>query len=101
MAVTLITLIVLLGTAFGLSLARYRERPREDSRSCGAWTWARSRALLSASALVSGKKILANWIEAHYPSWTRWIFFTLAAGFVYQAASGLFFEIFIARGMFG
>lgn len=98
---SLITIAVLLGTAFGLTFARYRARPEDDKRTYERWLGAKIRALFATDTWKTSRKVLADWIAAHYPAWTKWIFFALLASFLYQAAAGIFFEIFIARGLFG
>jgi len=101
MIMSLISVVVLLGTVFGLTYARYRERPEDDKRTYGRWLGVKTRALFAAGTRKTSRKVLAEWLEAHYPAWTKWIFFALLAGLLTQALTGIFFEIFIARGMFG
>lgn len=101
MVIRLITLLVLLGAAFGLTFARYRGRPDEDKRNFGEWLGESIGIALSSDPLSKTRKILADWTSAHYPVWTKWVFFGLLASFFFQALTGIFFEVFIARGMFG
>jgi hypothetical protein len=101
MIMSLITIAVLLGTIFGLTLARYRRRPEDDKRTYGSWLGAKARALFAAGPWKTARKVLAEWIAAHYPSWTKWILIALLASFLYQALAGIFFEVFVARGLFG
>ncbi len=101
MAVRLITVAFLLGTLFGLTFARFKGWPAEDRRTYGRWLAAKARELLSAETWKISRNTLAEWTAIHYPLWTKWIFIILLAGFLFQALTGLFFEIFIGRGLFG
>ena len=101
MIIRLITVASLLGTLVGLTLARYRGRPADDRRTYGKWLGAKSRAFFTAGTWKTSRKIRADWTAAHYPAWTKWILFALLASFLYQALAGIFFEVFIARGLFG
>jgi len=101
MILILITIAVLLGAALGLTYARYRGRPAEDKRTYEAWLAAKIRSLFSPGTWTAARKVLADWTAAHYPAWTKWVFFALLASLVYQALAGIFFEVFIRRGLFG
>ncbi|MHB8055458.1 MAG: hypothetical protein ACYDH3_09445 [Candidatus Aminicenantales bacterium] len=65
------------------------------------WLWAKTGAVVSPSFFRRTWKVWNGWAEAHYPGWVKWVFLAFAAAFVYQAASGLFFAVFIRRGLFG
>lgn len=101
MVIRLISLLGLLGTAFGLTFVRWRDRSAEDKRPYGNWLWANIRSLFTEDRWKSARARSAAWTSAYYPVWTKWVFFALLASFLYQAAAGLFFEIFVGRGMFG
>lgn len=101
MVIRLITLVALLGTAFGLTFGRYRGRPDNDERHFGSWLGETIGAAFSSDPLSKTRRILADWTSAHYPVWTKWVFFGFLASFFFQALTGIFFEVFIARGMFG
>jgi len=45
--------------------------------------------------------VLSDWTRAHYPGWTKWIFAGFGLSLAYLAASGLFYALFIPRGMSG
>jgi hypothetical protein len=101
MVIRLITLLGLLGTAFGLTYARWRARPAEDKRPYERWLWAGTRCLFTPVPWTRARAVLSAWTLAHYPVWTSWVFFALLASLAYQALSGFAFEIFIARGLYG
>jgi hypothetical protein len=101
MLIRFFTLLGLLGTALGLAFARYRGRRGDDKRNYGEWLGESIGAAFSSDPLSKTRRILADWTSAHYPLWTKWVFFGLLASFFFQALTGFFFEIFIPRGMFG
>jgi hypothetical protein len=65
------------------------------------WLGTRTKAFASPTFFRKSWNIWNGWAEAHYRGWTKWIFLAGAAAFLYLAASGLFFAIFIRRGLFG
>jgi hypothetical protein len=101
MVIRLLTLLGLLGTAFGLTFIRYRGRRKDDKRNYGEWLGESIGAAFSAAPASKARAGLSAWTSAHYPVWTKWIFFGLLVSFAFQALTGIFFEIFISRGMFG
>ena len=101
MIIRIVTLLGLLGTAFGLTFLRYRGRREDDKRTYGAWLAGSIGAAFSADLISRTRGILADWTAARYPVWTKWVFFVLLASFAFQAMTGIFFEIFIPRGMYG
>ncbi|MCX6565880.1 MAG: hypothetical protein NTW38_05575 [Candidatus Aminicenantes bacterium] len=65
------------------------------------WLGIRTKTYASPSFFRKSWDVWNGWAEAHYPGWTKWIFLGGAAAFLYLAVSGLFFSIFIRRGLFG
>jgi hypothetical protein len=101
MVIRLLTLFGLLGTAFGLTFVRYRGRRQDDERNYGEWLGESIGAAFSASPASKARAVLSAWTSAHYPVWTKWVFFGFLASFAFQALTGIVFEIFISRGLFG
>ncbi|MDD8026124.1 MAG: cytochrome b/b6 domain-containing protein [Acidobacteriota bacterium] len=46
-------------------------------------------------------KWFMDWTSRYYPGWMKWVFAVMILCFLYLAASGFFFGVFIPRGMFG
>jgi len=111
MAFTLITAATLIGVLFQRTHFRYAQAgkaagtapavPGATRPTYGRWLAGRLRALASGDAWKKIWKALVAWAAAHYPGWTTWIFAAFGASLVYLAASGLFFAVFIPRGMTG
>ena len=101
MAIRILTLLGLLGTAAGLTLIRYRGRRKDDRRSYGEWLGESIGAAFSTAPASKARAVLSAWTAARYPVWTKWVFIVLAASFAFQALTGIVFEIFISRGLFG
>jgi hypothetical protein len=104
MVFTIITVLAVLGVSYRLTSIRFKAKsPAAGKKAPGyfSWLWSRMRSLLKKETFRKGQNVVTDWIKNYYPGWTKWIFLTLAASFVYQAASGLFFAVFSPRGMFG
>jgi hypothetical protein len=67
----------------------------------GKWLGPRMKSAFTKSAFQRTWTALSDWSKAHYPAWTKWIFAAFGLSVVYLAASGLFYAIFIPRGMSG
>jgi len=76
----IVAVIALAGLIFRLTAIRHLTSPPVFRETWNIWT---------------------GWTRTQYPGWTRWVFLGWAAAFLYLAASGLFFAIFIRRGLFG
>lgn len=98
-----ITVLSVLGLVFWLTNARFAAKPPAPGKKADyfSWLWAGIRGLFKKETFKKGQKALDSWINSYYPGWTKWIFWALAASFVYQAASGFLFAVFSPRGMFG
>ena len=72
-----------------------------SAKAYGSWLRGRARTALSKQTYKSSKIVLGDWTRDHYPGWMKWIFIGLGASLAYLAVSGLFFAIFIPRGIFG
>jgi hypothetical protein len=104
MVFTIITVLAVLGVSYRLTSIRFKAKsPAAGKKAPGyfSWLWSRMRSLLKKETFRKGQNVVTDWIKNYYPGWTKWIFLTLAASFVYQAASGLLFAVFSPRGMFG
>ena len=107
----IIALLSLAGLVFRQTAIHYRtsspaaapgeSTPRFKPGAYLRWLGARAKALASPSFFRKTRDVWNGWAEAHYPGWTKWIFLGLGAVFFYLAVSGLFFAIFIRRGLFG
>jgi hypothetical protein len=65
------------------------------------WLGSQAKTIVSGESYKNAKVVLGDWTRDHYPGWLKWIFIGLGSNFAYLAASGLFFAVFIPRGMFG
>jgi len=65
------------------------------------WLGKHIRTIFSAAFFRRTWSIWNGWGEARYPGWLKWVFLVFAAAFAYLAASGLFFAVFIRRGLYG
>lgn len=65
------------------------------------WLRGQARTVVSGESFKNSKVVLGDWTRDHYPGRLKWIFIGLGASLAYLAASGLFFAVFIPRGMFG
>jgi hypothetical protein len=67
----------------------------------GRWLSARLKALAGREAWKKIWAAFAAWTAARYPGWTKWIFAAFGASLAYLAVTGIFYAVFIPRGMFG
>jgi hypothetical protein len=106
----IISVLAVLGVLFRQTAIRFRDSrtpapngaaPRFYWNAYGAWLAARTK---SAFQIRTAEKIGAefeSWTAKYYPGWTKWLFAAFALSFLYLAASGFFFAVFIARGIYG
>jgi hypothetical protein len=106
----LITVLVVGATFLGLAFHRFRTT-REEARSSLlyavilrkflAWLALRTVQIarrVSPAAVGAGLKALPLWKK---PVLEKWLYVSLYASFLYLAASGFFFAIFVPRGLYG
>jgi hypothetical protein len=110
MLFTIVTILVLAGTVLGLAFHRFwttREEARssliyvEIAKRFLAWLALRSIQMTrraSPKAWWTYLKGLPLWRE---PALEKWLFVCFYGSFLYLAASGFFFAVFIPRGLFG
>ncbi len=67
----------------------------------GKWLGPRLKSTFTRTTCRTAWTVLSDWTRAYYPGWTKWIFAGFGLSLVYLAASGLFYAIFIPRGMSG
>ena len=67
----------------------------------GKWLVPRTKSVFTKAAARTAWTVLSDWAKAHYPGWTKWIFAGFGASLAYLAGSGIFYAIFIHRGMSG
>ncbi len=105
-----ITAATLLGVIFIRTRLRYAEASAAGTNGTettappltyGRWLSARVKALAARDTWKKAWKALVAWATAHYPGWTKWIFAAFGASLAYLAASGIFYAVFIPRGMSG
>jgi hypothetical protein len=110
MLFTIVTILVLAGTVLGLAFHRFwttREEARssliyvEIAKRFFAWLALRTIQMTrraSPKAWWAYLKGLPLWRE---PVLEKWLFVCFYGSFLYLAASGFFFAVFIPRGLFG
>lgn len=110
MLFTIVTILVLAATVLGLAFHRFwttREEARssliyaEIARRFSAWLALRTIQMArraSPKAWWAYLKGLPLW---RAPVLEKWLFIGLTGSFLYLAASGFFFAVFIPRGLFG
>ena len=67
----------------------------------GAWLLLNIRKTFGGENFKNVNGVMKAWLRAHYPGWTQWIFIVFSASFLYLAASGFIFALFVPRGLFG
>jgi len=107
----IIALLSLAGLVFRQTAIRYQasapaaesgeNKPRFKPGAYVRWLGMRTKTNASPAFFRKTRDVWNGWAKAHYPGWTRWIFLAGAAAFLYLASSGLFFAIFIRRGLYG
>jgi hypothetical protein len=110
MLFTIVTVLVLAATVLGLAFHRFWTT-REEARSSLIYVeiakrffaWLALRAIqitrrASPKAWWAYLKGLPLWRE---PVLEKWLFISFYGSFLYLAASGFFFAVFIPRGLFG
>jgi len=110
MLFTIVTVLVLGGAFLGLALHRFWTT-REEARSTILYTeiakkyfaWLALRTIqmsrkASPKAWLDHVKALPLWRETVLE---KWLYICLFGSFIYLAASGFFFAVFVPRGLFG
>jgi hypothetical protein len=75
--------------------------PRFDWRTYEMWMIARVKSVFRMDTVHKTWAEFESWTAKYYPGWTKWLFAAFVLSFLYVAASGFFFAIFIARGIYG
>jgi|GEM_PF-393065 hypothetical protein len=107
----LLTVLSVAGLLIRQSTLRFRAASAADSvpgkgprfawPAYVSWLGKRARELGTKKALSRAWAVLKAWAADHYPGPLGWVFAGLVISFLYQAASGFFFALFVPRGMFG
>jgi hypothetical protein len=105
----IITVLAVLGLAFGLTFFRFLAgTPSVDKRDLpalvgayGEWLGDGMRSFFKPGFPIKVQAFYRTWVGKNYPGWRQWIFVALVVSFSYCAASGFFFAVFVPRGMFG
>jgi hypothetical protein len=105
-----LTILVLGATFFGLAFHRFRTT-REEARSSLLYAvilrkflaWLALRTIqigrrAATAAAWADLKALPLWRK---PALEKWLYVSLYASFLYLAASGFFFALFVPRGLYG
>ena len=74
---------------------------RVSTKGYRRWLAGKLRAFFAKDTYRKANAVLGAWTREHYPGWMKWIFIGFAASLAYLAVSGVFFAVFIRRGMFG
>lgn len=110
MTFIIFTVAALMAIFFALTYRRFGSRPavketgaraRSSLSAYGAWLWLNIRKMFERESLKKAKNEMKAWVRDHYPGWTQGIFIALGASFLYLAASGFIFALFVPRGLFG
>ncbi|MGD0782555.1 MAG: hypothetical protein ABSA30_06820 [Candidatus Aminicenantales bacterium] len=75
--------------------------PRFDWKAYEVWMTARAKTVFQTPTVRKTWAEFERWTAKYYPGWTKWLFAAFALSFLYLAASGFFFSLFIARGIYG
>ena len=103
----IVTVISGLGFFFWLTSRRFRDFKKKEKssefkyRSYFVWLvqWIKSR--IRSFKLKRTWEILRNILNLRYPPRIRWIFISLGSSFLFLAASGFLFALFISQRMYG
>jgi hypothetical protein len=108
MGFTIATFAGLLLVALFLTYFRFKAWAAADGRRqhfsfADYWSWLRrgTSKAFARKSLKNAQDILSDWAASRYPGWTKYVFAVFSLSFIYQAASGFFFAVFVRRGMFG
>jgi hypothetical protein len=110
MIFAIISILTILGILFRETAVRFLEtqpKPAEGARLAFAfpayfeWLGARTKSSLRVETAQKTWTAFEGWCAKYYPGWTKWLFAAFILSFAYLAASGLFFAVFISRGMYG
>ncbi len=105
----IVTVLALPGTLLGLTFLRFRagtasagkEVTASLLRDYAGWLGDGGRTLIDSGTPAKAVALYRTWVGCRYPGWRQWIFVALAASFALCAGIGLFFAVFVPRGMFG
>jgi len=116
MLFTALTLLGLVGLGLYLTRLRWAEHaalkaaaatmkesgdPASSPLPYGLWLMPRVRSLASKGTWWRAWAVIAHWKRTFYQGWTKWIFYAFGLSLIYLAATGLFYAVFVPRGMFG
>ncbi len=110
MLFTIVTLLSVAGTVLGLAFHRFwttREEARssliyaEIARRFFAWFALRTIQMSRKASSAAGWSYVKNLPLWRAPVLEKWLYLGFTGSFLYLAASGFFFAVFIPRGLFG
>jgi hypothetical protein len=102
MLFAILTVVTLAGVAFQRTHIHYdvQAAPGAKGGYLG-WLFAQIKKIASPGGVAKLWAWFEDFTSRYYPGWMKWIFAAVAASFLYLAASGFFFAVFVPRGMFG
>jgi hypothetical protein len=110
MLFAIISVLAVLGLLFRQSALRFRDSrtpaaaglaPRFGWNAYGGWLASRTKSALRKETVHKTWAAFESWTSKYYPGWTKWLWAAFVLSFLYLAASGFFFAVFIARGIYG
>jgi hypothetical protein len=105
----LIAVLALPALIARLSVFRFQAARASRGRAPGPFrlgpylSWVRDRlsSLVKPDAAARSVKVVEAWLKRNYPGWRIYAWAGLVLSFGYNALSGLFFAVFISRGLWG
>lgn len=110
MLFAILTVVTLAGTAYQRSHLRFRAYAGPETQTVAnrirkpgyfQWLLLRWRQIAEPNAVRKALAWFEDFTSRYYPGWMKWVFAAVAASFLYLAASGFFFAVFVPRGMHG
>lgn len=110
MGFAIISVLALLGVALRLTVLHYQASlapagdgpaPKFSWDAYGKWLGRRSKEIFGAETGRKTVEAFESFTGKFYPGWMKWVFAGFVLCFLYLAASGFFYALFIPRGMFG
>jgi hypothetical protein len=110
MLFAIITILALLGIAFRQTALRFLDSRTPDAAGnapkfswpgYAGWLGRRTQAAFKLDTARKTWACFEDWSAKYYPGWIKWLFAAFILSFLYLAASGFFFAVFIARGIYG
>jgi hypothetical protein len=110
MLFAILTVVTLAGAAFQRSHLRFRAYAGPETHTVAnriqkpgylQWLALRYSQIVRPNIFRKILDWFEDWTSRYYPGWMKWIFAAMVLSFLYLAASGFFYAVFVPRGMFG